>query len=158
MLAKFSVTLYCQIAMATGQTHESLVAHREDVKPPSERSFGITFAVVFAIVGLVPLLHGGTIRLWSLGISLLFLVLAFVAPSALRPLNLIWFKFGLLLHRIVNPVVLGAMFFIAITPMAFVMRRIGKNLLQLEFDPGAKTYWIVRDPPGPSAESVRRQF
>ena len=102
-----------------------MVARREDVKPPSERSLGITFAVVFAIVGLAPLIHGGTIRLWSLVVSLLFLVLSFVAPSMLRPLNLIWFRFGLLLHRVVNPVVLGAMFFVVITPMAFFLRRIG---------------------------------
>ncbi len=93
------------------------------------------------------MVHGGTIRLWSLGVSLLLLVLSYLVPSVLRRLNLIWFNFGLLLHRIVNPVVLGAMFFIVITPMAFFLRMLGKNLLQLKFDPEAKTYWIVRDPP-----------
>ena len=76
----------------------------------------------------------------------------------LRPLNKLWFKFGLLLHAIINPIVLGAMFFVAVTPMALVMRLAGKKLLNMDYEPNAKSYWIERKPPGPPPESVRRQF
>lgn len=140
-------------------THERLgPTAADDVKLPSERSFAHVFAVVFAIIGLIPLLHGGSVRPWSLGVAALFLVLGYAAPTLLRPLNKLWFKFGLLLHAIINPLVLGAMFFLAVTPMALVMRLAGKKLLNMQYDPSAKSYWIERQPPGPSPQSVRRQF
>ncbi len=140
-------------------THERFgPSAAEDVKLPSERSFAHVFATVFAIIGLIPLVHGGSTRLWSLGIAVLFLLLGYLVPALLRPLNKLWFRFGLLLHAIINPVVLGAMFFLAVTPMALVMRLTGKKLLNMHYDPEAKSYWIERQPPGPSAQSVRRQF
>ncbi|HUQ38308.1 MAG TPA: SxtJ family membrane protein [Aestuariivirga sp.] len=144
--------------MNTHQTHERLSKIEGDPELPSERSFAITFAAVFLLVALVPLVHGGSIRLWSVGGGAIFLVLAYLAPSILRPLNVLWFKLGLLLHKIVNPIILGAMFFLAITPMAFLMRAFGKTFLNLPFETNASTYWIDRVPPGPNAESVRRQF
>jgi hypothetical protein len=140
-------------------THERLApAAADDVKPPSERGFARVFAVVFLIIGLLPLWHGGALRLWSLAAAAIFLALGYLAPAVLRPLNTLWFKFGLLLHAIVNPIVLGAMFFLAVTPMALVMRISGKRFLNLSYDPSAKSYWIERSPPGPNAASVRRQF
>ena len=86
------------------------------------------------------------------------MALGYGAPMVLRPLNKLWFKFGLLLHAIINPIVLGAMFFVAVTPMALVMRLAGKKLLNMDYEPAAKSYWIERKPPGPPPESVRRQF
>lgn len=140
-------------------THERLGSSTtDDVKLPSERSFAHVFAVVFALIGVFPLLRSGDVRWWSLGVAAVFLLLGYLAPSVLRPLNKLWFKFGLLLHAIVNPIVLGAMFFLAVTPMALVMRLFGKHFLAMTFDPSAATYWINRTPPGPSAQSVRRQF
>lgn len=144
--------------MKSGQLHERLTAAADDTKPPSERNFGLTFAIVFAVIGFLPLVHGGALRWWSVAVSAILLVVTFLAPSALRWPNQQWFRFGLLLHRIVNPVVLGAMFFLAITPMALFMRILGKKLLNMQYDPDAKSYWIERQPPGPSTESVRRQF
>ncbi len=144
---------------AQAATHERLgPAVVDDVKMPSERSFAHVFAVVFAIIALIPLIHGGALRMWSLGVAILFLVLGYGAPAVLRPLNWLWFKFGLLLHAVINPLILGAMFFLAVTPMALVMRVFGKKLLNMQYDPAAKSYWIERTPPGPSAQSVRRQF
>lgn len=140
-------------------THERLgPSASDDVKLPSERSFAHVFAVVFALIALLPLLHGGTIRLWSLGVAALVLLLGYAAPTLLRPFNKLWFRFGLLLHAIINPIVLGAMFFLAVTPMAMVMRLAGKKLLNMNYDPSAKSYWIERQPPGPTAQSARRQF
>jgi Saxitoxin biosynthesis operon protein SxtJ len=142
----------------SGALHERLAATSEDVKPPSERSFGITFTVVFALIAIFPLLHGGHLRWWSVVVAALVCAITFIAPNLLREPNKLWFRFGLLLHKIVNPLVLGAMFLFAITPMALVMRLFGKKFLNLQFDPAAKSYWIERQPPGPSADSVRRQF
>ena len=137
--------------------HESY-ERSEDVHGSSDRSFGIVFAVVFCVIGLLPLAFGGGARLWSLGVGVAFLLVAVVAPAVLAPLSRLWLRFGLLLHRIVSPVVLGIMFFVVITPMALVMRALGKDLLRLRFDRAAASYWIDRTPPGPPPESMKDQF
>jgi Saxitoxin biosynthesis operon protein SxtJ len=137
--------------------HESY--HRtEEVAGSSNRSFGLVFSVVFAIIALLPLFHGGAIRLWSLGVAAAFAVLAFAAPQVLAPLNRLWFKLGLLLHTIVNPIVLGIMFYVVVTPTGLIMRLLGKDLLRLKRDPAAASYWIERTPPGPKPESLGDQF
>jgi hypothetical protein len=127
----------------------------------SDRSFGIVFAVVFAIIGLWPVLFGDTARGargWSLAIAAAFLVVALVRPGLLAPLNRLWTKFGLLLHRIVSPLVMGLLFFAVITPMAVAIRLTGKDLLQLKHDPEAESYWIPRVPPGPAPETIKNQY
>jgi hypothetical protein len=83
---------------------------------------------------------------------------ALLWPAVLAPLNRIWTRFGLLLHRIVSPVVLGVMFFGVVTPMGLVMRALGKDPLRLRFDPAARTYWIERRPPGPAPDTLNNQF
>ena len=138
-------------------SHERLSAE-DDVRVGSNKSFGITFAVVFALIGLFPLLHGGNIRFWALGCSAVFACLALVWPAVLAPLNRIWFRFGMLLHKIVNPVILGLMFFIIITPLAAVIRLFGGKLLSLGYDKSQSSYWNRRSPPGPEPESIRNQF
>ena len=124
----------------------------------SNRSFGIVFTVVFAVIALLPLRRGGDIRWWSLGISAAFLLLALLLPGVLQPLNRAWFKFGLLIAKITNPIILGAMFYLVFTPIAFVCRLLGKDFLRLAPEPGAGSYWIPREPPGPAPESMRNQF
>ena len=144
--------------MTKGALHEHLEAHGE-VKISSERSFGMVFATVFAIVGLFPLTGpGGQIRFWALGVALAFLVLGFIAPNVLAPLNRLWAKFGLLLHHIMNPLIMGLIFFLAVTPTALIMRAMGKDPLRLRLDRGARSYWIERDPPGPAPETMKNQF
>ena len=131
----------------------------DEVKIGSERSFGIVFACVFAIAGyyvhFVKHLDWG---IYLFAIAAAFLVAAFAAPRVLRPMNIIWFKFGMALGRVTGPVVMGILFFGAFTPMALVMRLIGRDYLRLKTQPGAETYWIRRDPPGPPAESMTKQF
>ncbi len=131
---------------------------KDDTQMGSNRSFGLVFAAVFALIGLVPPLHGGHIRWWSVAISLAFLAVAFVVPAVLSPLNRLWFKFGMLLHHVVNPVILGFIFFAIITPMGVITRLLGGKLLTLGFDKAASSYWHRRTPPGPDPESVRNQF
>jgi predicted membrane metal-binding protein len=136
--------------------HERL--ERDDVQMGSERSFGIVFAVVFAVIGLFPLIGSAQPRWWALAVAAAFLALALVYPALLRPLNRVWFRFGLLLHKITNPVVMGLMFFGTITPVALIMRIAGKDPLRLKLDRAATSYWIERDPPGPAPDSMDRQF
>lgn len=138
-------------------THERFEA-RGEIKTSSNRSFGIVFTAVFGIVGTVPLISGNPVRWWSLGVAGIFLVVSIFYPAALAPLNRLWTKFGLLLHRIVNPFVMGLIFFLVVTPIALIMRAVGKRPLQTTIDYNVTSYWIRRNPPGPAPESMKRQF
>jgi hypothetical protein len=138
-------------------THESAVAHSK-VKISSDRSFGVVFGVVFALIGLWPLLRDGNPRLWALGLAAAFLLVAFTKPQLLAPLNRLWARFGLLLHHIVNPVIMAFIYFGAVVPTGLVLRAMRKDLLRLKRDSAAKSYWIVREPPGPSSGSMAKQF
>jgi len=137
--------------------HEDLDRQHE-IKVSGERSFGIVFAVVFAVVGLWPLVRGGTPRLWSLTIAAIFLVLALVWVTPLRPLNRAWARLGLAIHAVVNPLVMGLLFFGTILPIGLLLRLAGKDSLNLKRDPAARSYWIERQPPGPKPETMIHQF
>ncbi len=93
-----------------------------------------------------------------MALAALFIVVSVLRPNLLRPLNHLWFRFGMVLHRVVNPLILGLLFFLTITPLAFIMRIFGKDPLRLAIDPEATSYWIVRHPPGPPGDAMRRQF
>ena len=136
--------------------HENL--QEEPLNAPSERTFGVVMAAFFAVLGLFPLIHHRSIRVWALGLSGLFLLTATAFPSILKSLNSVWAKFGLLLSRISNPIVTGLMFYLFFTPAALVLKAIGKDPLRMKLNASAKTYWITRVPPGPDPESMRRQF
>ena len=128
------------------------------VKMGSERGFGIVFAIVFLIIALFPLLGDGGVRLWSVGVAAVFGGLAFVAPKFLAPLNRLWFRFGMLLSRIVSPIVMGILFFVTVTPTGLIMRARGKDLLRQKLDPDAETYWIEVDPEMAAQSSMKKQF
>jgi hypothetical protein len=126
--------------------HES--ARDEEVVGPSDRSFGLVFTVVFLIVALLPLWRGAAPRWWALGIAAAFFVLALAWPRALAPLNRLWLRVGLLMHRVVNPVVMGAIFYLVVTPFGLVMRRVrGELAVRRQPDKTATTYWIARTEP-----------
>ncbi len=137
--------------------HEDLTRGHE-VKAGSERALGIVFAVVFMIVGLWPLIGGSAIRLWALIVAGVFIALGCLAPKLLKPLNWLWFRFGLLLHKVMNPLIMALLFFTTVTPIAIIMKIMGKDPLRRKFDPTAKSYWIDRQPPGPDPETMRNQF
>ena len=137
--------------------HENL-RREETVEGSSDRSFGLTFAVILGIVGLLPLLRGNMPRLWALLPAAAFLAAALLMPTLLAPLNKVWLKFGLLLHSIITPVVMGLIFFVAVTPTGLIMRAMGKDPLRLKRDKAAASYWIHRTPPGPPPGSIRNQF
>lgn len=142
--------------MATNPAFEH--SAKTDVKMGSERSFGLVFAVVFLIVALLPLKSGGDVRMWALGAAAAFAVIALAMPRMLRPLNIVWFKFGMLLHHVVTPVVMGLLFFVTVTPVGLMMRATGKDPMRLKRDAAAQTYWISRTPPGPAPETMKNQF
>ena len=126
----------------------------DDIKISSNRSFGIVFFIVFLLIALYPLTYGGEIRIWSLIISILFLILGLLNSKILAPLNKIWFKFGILLGKIVSPLIMGIIFFLVVTPIGFIMRLLGKDVLNLKYDKN-KSYWIEKK--GPKSK-MKNQF
>ena len=116
----------------------------DDIKVGSNKSFGIVFFVFFLIISFYPLINGDNIRIWALVISGLFLFLGLINSKILNPLNRIWFKFGILLGKIVSPTIMGLIFFVVVTPIGVLMRMIKKNFLNLKFD-DSKSYWIKKD-------------
>ena len=126
----------------------------DEVKISSNRSFGIVFFVVFLLIALYPLTHGGEIRIWSLIISLIFLILGLLNSKILAPLNKIWFKFGILLGKIVSPLIMGIIFFLVVTPIGLIMRLLGKDVLNLKYNKN-KSYWIEKN--GPKSK-MKNQF
>ena len=123
-------------------------------KISSNRSFGILFSIVFAIISFWPIISGDPLRLWSIPISVIFLVLGLLNSKLLNPLNIVWVKFGELLGRIIAPIVMALIYFIIVTPIGLFMRLIGKDLLNLKFSK-ANTYWIKREK---KVGSMKKQF
>lgn len=145
--------------MSKGVHHEFQVgAGHDDHEGSSDRSFGFVFAGFFALIGLYNAWHHGRGWPWLALVAAGFLAVALIRPAVLAPLNRLWMKFGLLLAMIINPIVLGILFFLVFTPMAFIARLVGKDFLRLKKQPEAKSYWIVRDPPGPEPVSMKDQF
>src|SRR5689334_11854292 len=138
-------------------THERLVVE-EVVTGSSNRAFGLTFALVFAFVGLWPLVRGRPVRGWAVIVAAIFLLAALAIPLVLSPLKRLWLKFGLLLHACMSPVIMGLVFYSTVTPMGIVGRMLGWDPLRLRFESDALTYWIERDPLGPTPDTMPRQF
>jgi hypothetical protein len=140
-----------------GKTHERLVVD-EEVSGSSNRSFGVTFAIVFTIVALSPLIRGRSTRGWALIVAAAFLLAALALPRMLAPLSWFWLRFGLLLHACISPIIMGLVFYTTVTPIGLVRRLLGQDPLRLRFDRDAVTYWIERHPPGPAPDTMPRQF
>lgn len=137
--------------------HESFERH-EEIKGSSNKSLGMVFAVVFLLIATLPWVFGGPFHLWAVIVSAVFAAVAYIAPTLLGPLNWFWTRLGLVLHKIVSPLVLGVMFFLVISPMGLVMRLFGKDPLRLRLDKTTLTYWLDRNPPGPKPDSLPNQF
>ncbi len=116
------------------------------------------FAVVFAVVGLWPLRDGAGPRWWAFAAALAFALVAWLRPRLLAPLNRLWTRFGLLLHRVVSPVVMALLFYAVITPFGLVRGLVRRDPLGLRREPGVPSYWVRREPPGPAPETIERQF
>jgi hypothetical protein len=137
--------------------HEDF-SREEAIDGSSDRGFGLVFAAVLGLIGGLKLWSGKPRAGWWLVGGALFLILALLRPGALAPLNRVWLRLGLLLYKIVNPLVMGMLFYLCVTPTGLLMRLVGKDPLRLKYDPDAPTYWIERRPPGPAPDSMRNQF
>ncbi|MDA7596947.1 SxtJ family membrane protein [Candidatus Pelagibacter sp.] len=126
----------------------------DDTKIGSNKSFGIVFFIVFLLIAFYPLINQENIRIWSLVVSLIFLILGLKNSNILSPLNKIWFKFGILLGKIVSPIVMGVIYFLVVTPTGLLMRLFGKDILNLKFN-NEKSYWIEKT--GPKSK-MKNQF
>ena len=126
----------------------------DDIKVSSNRSFGIVFFIVFLLIATYPLLKGNDVRVWSLLISFGFLILGLMNSKILSPLNKLWFKFGLILGKIISPLIMGIIFFVVVTPIGVVMRILKKDLLNLKYNQ-KETYWIKKT--GPKSK-MKNQF
>ena len=113
----------------------------EEKNKSSNRSFGIVFFLLFLIIGIYPIFNANGLRLWSLIISLIFLILGLTNSKILTPLNKAWFKFGIILGKIFSPVIMAAIFFLVVTPTGLIMRLLRKDILNLKFNQ-KDTYWI----------------
>ena len=125
------------------------------IKISSNRNFGLVFFVVFLIVSLWPVINNEPIRVWSVIISLIFLVLGLINSKMLTPLNKLWFKFGMILGALIAPMVMGLIFFLVVTPIGLILKLFGKDLLNKKYKSKKSTYWIKRDNP---IGSMKRQF
>ena len=126
----------------------------DNVKIGSNRSFGIVFFIVFLLIAIYPLINQGEIRVWSVLISLLFLILGIINSKILTPLNKAWFKFGIFLGKIISPIVMVIIFFLVVTPIAFLMRILKKDLLNLKYNKNS-SYWIEKTYP---KSTMKNQF
>ena len=116
----------------------------KDIKLGSNRSFGIVFFIVFFIISIYPLINDNPIRLWSLILSLIFLILGLINSKILTPLNIIWMKFGMYLGILISPIVMGIVFFLVVTPIGIIMKILRKDLLNLRMNK-ENSYWIEKD-------------
>lgn len=137
--------------------HENLTRD-QTVAGPTDRSFGLTVGGAFVVLAAVLWWGDSGLWPWLAAVGGVLIAGGIIAPRRLAPLNRLWMRFGLLLHRIVNPLIMGFLFFLTITPIGLILRLSGKDLLRLRLDPQAPSYWIERRPPGPKPETMRQQY
>ena len=116
----------------------------DNVKIGSNRSFGIVFFVVFLLISIYPLIHNENVRLWSLILSIIFLILGLKNSRILTPFNHLWFKLGIFLGKIISPLIMAMIFFLVVTPIGLIMKLFKKDLLNLKFN-NSKSYWIKKN-------------
>ncbi len=139
------------------QTHESITSFRK-IEASSDRKFGLTIGALLAAASLLPLLHHRSQHFWLLIVAAVFIVLGVAFPAALTAVNRAWFKLGLALNMLVSPIVMGLLFYGAVVPVGWFLRKQGEDLLALKTEPNATTYWTARTPPSPSSGTLGKQF
>jgi len=116
-------------------------------------SFGILFLFFFLIIGLYPLISNEPIRIWSIILSLVFLIITIINPNLFAFVNKLWIKFGILLGKIISPIVMGFVFFFVVTPIGIFVKVLKKDIMGLKR--GASSYWITRED---KIQSMKKQF
>ena len=116
-------------------------------------TFGILFFIFFLIIGFFPLISAGIIRIWSVVLSLVFLIITIIRPNLFTFLNRSWIQFGIFLGKIISPIVMGLVFFFVVTPIGILVRILKKDVMGLKR--GASSYWINRED---KLQSMKKQF
>ena len=111
----------------------------------SNRSFGLLFFIVFIVVGLWPTIKGEEANIYLILISLFFLILGLINSKILSPFNKAWIKFGEILGSVIAPIIMALVFFVFLTPISFLVRVFGKDLLGIKFNKKKTSYWINRN-------------
>jgi hypothetical protein len=130
-----------------------MIKKKVNTKSKNNITFGILFFVFFLIIGLYPLLSSEPIRIWSVSISLVFLIITIIKPNLFTFLNKLWIKFGILLGKIISPIVMGLVFFFVVTPIGIFVKVLKKDVMSLKR--GAYSYWITRED---KIQSMKKQF
>lgn len=117
--------------------------HKE-IKTSSNKSFGLVFFVIFILIALWPLFKDGNIRIWSIIVSIVFLILGLLNSKILTPLNKLWMRLGIWLGLIISPIVMAIIYFGVITPIGLILKLFGKDVLNLKIDKNKKTYWTLK--------------
>lgn len=134
-----------------------LIKDTSTIKASSDRSFGLTFASVFGIIGILPIFGGGTPQLWAWALGTVFCLLALLLPTSLSRANKVWARFGEVLHKITSPIALAVVFVSTFIPIGLFLRLLGKDSMGLRRHAG-NTYWITRAPDSKGAKGMRNQF
>ena len=133
----------------------TIMMRKIETKISSNRNFGLVFFTIFLILSIWSLMYENPIRVWSLLISIIFLILGLTSSKILTPLNQLWFKFGMLLGGIISPIIMVVVFFIVITPIGLFMKIMNKDLLNKKYDKKKITYWIKYNKP---TSTMKKQF
>ena len=136
--------------------HETF--RHEEAAQGSDRNFGLVVGAALSVIAFLPLLRGATPRWYLLAIAAVLVLAALLVPRLLSPLNWLWHRLGLVLQKVVNPVVMLVIFVLGVVPTGLVLRSLGKDPMGRKFDPNAESYWIKRDPPGPPPATMTNQF
>jgi hypothetical protein len=132
--------------------------YESDQKKPSNRSIGLLLVVIFAVIfGWLRLITGVT-YLWLLALCALLLVIAAFRPILLSRVNQMWMGLANLLHRVVNPLILGCLFFLVFAPIGILRRISGGDPLRLRSNSKRTTYWIARTKSGSIGSNMHDQF
>lgn len=127
-------------------------------KTLANKHFGLIFAGIFLVIALFPLIWGNELRVWAAVVSGAFFLTSLIFPSWLTPLNRLWAKFGLVMHKITNPLLMGLIFFLTVLPTGLILRLLRKDPMRRKFLPNEDSYWINRDEHKITAESFDQQF
>ena len=132
-----------------------IVGQKKEIKINKKNNiiFGILFLIFFLIIGLYPLVSVGVIRIWSVVLSLVFLIITIIRPNLFTFLNRLWIQFGIFLGKIISPIVMGLVFFFVVTPIGILVRILKKDVMGLKR--GASSYWINRED---KLQSMKKQF
>ena len=123
------------------------------IKSKDNITFGILFFIFFLIIGLYPLKSNEAIRVWSVVLSLVIFIITITKPNLFTFLNKFWIKFGILLGKIISPIVMGLVFFFVVTPIGILVRVLKKDVMGLKR--GASSYWINRED---KVQTMKKQF